>query len=87
MRKIYFGDDNLIRTEEGCGFRPIKACPVQSWAMRLGATCDKGGLPWAPIIHIWCKDDENNRKTVQEICDNCAYGTGHFIQKRTAKAL
>ena len=83
MRTIYVNSD-IARVEDGCGFRPLRKCPLQVYARQhlYAINCDRS-IPWktklifGPVDNIAkvCAD-------IQEICDICSFGSAFKIRQK-----
>ena len=84
MRIIYVNGEKT-RIEEGCGIRPLKKCPVISYAESNGYTvkCDRTH-PIDPHIKIdSVQDVEKVCADIQIVCDECKFSTCHFVRERS----
>jgi len=83
MRFVYI-NDRCACINIGCGFFPLRKCPVQVWADKNDIHCKKVGTDITDR-EIRLFGDPSKEISIalqlQEICDKCKYGDAQQVKQ------
>lgn len=84
MRFVYI-NDRCVAINIGCGFFPLRKCPVQVWASKNDIQCKKVFVDLLDCeIHLvgFPEQESSAAQQLQEICNTCKHGDMQMMKQK-----